>query len=206
MSRTFSKTHVVAVLAILFAFINAGTLAGGVVTGTKHFVVLRVYFNDYTATSRYTQTQVEGFMSNIAELWGTDSSYGNITFTSQVSTLFQLPSDRSAYIDDFPDGDLSNGGKYMKVLNDAIANSPSGITWTNVDGVVVIMAETSTSQFHRGQGNKCNVKLGPSASSTSYRGCAIFREKSQRQRQEGLGTLGPRDRARFAGRWATAPE
>ncbi len=176
MSRTFSKTHVVAVLAILFAFINAGTLAGGVVTGTKHFVVLRVYFNDYSATSRYSQSQVEGFMSNIAELWGTDSSYGNITFTSEVSSLFQLPSDRSAYIDDFSDGDLSNGGKYMKVLNDATANAPSGINWNNVDGVVVIMAETDPSQFHRGQGNKCNIKLGPSASSTSYVGCAIFSE------------------------------
>ncbi len=177
MSRAFSRTPVlIAVLAILSAFVSADKLAAGVVTGTKHFVVLRVYFNDRTATSRYTQTEVEGFLGNIAELWGTDSSYGNITFTSEVSTLFKLPSDRSAYIDDLPDGDLSNGSKYMKVLNDAVANSPSSINWNNVNGVVVIMAETSTSQFHRGQGNKCNLKLGPNASNTSYVGCAIFSE------------------------------
>ena len=172
------------------AFINAGTLAGGVVTGTKHFVVLRVYFNDYSATSRYSQSQVEGFMSNIAELWGTDSSYGNITFTSEVSSLFQLPSDRSAYIDDFSDGDLSNGGKYMKVLNDATANAPAGINWNNVDGVVVIMAETDPSQFHRGQGNKCNIKLGSECIEHQLCRLRHLQRKSERQRQKGLGTLG----------------
>ncbi len=146
------------------------------VSGTKHFVVLRTYFHDYTATSRYTKAQVENFFSLLATHWGTNSSYGNITVTSEVSDLFQLPSNRSAYIDDFPDGDLSNGGKYQKVLDDAVANAPAGISWANVDGVVVVMSETSTSQFHRGQGNKCDLHMGPGSSTIKLVGCAIFSE------------------------------
>jgi hypothetical protein len=146
------------------------------VTGTKHFVVLRVYFHDYPATSRYSKAQVQGFFNLLSTHWGTNSSYGNIAITSEVSDLFQLPSNRSAYIDDFPDGDLSNGGKYQKVLDDAVANAPAGINWSHVDGVVVVMAETDPSQFHRGQGNKCNLHMGPGSSTIKLVGCAIFSE------------------------------
>jgi hypothetical protein len=152
--------------------------AGTVVSGTKHFVVLRTYFHDYANTSRYSQTQIQDFFSKIATLWGTDSSYGNITLTYEVSSLYQLPSNRSTYIDTPPDsgGDLSSGGKYMQVLNDAVANSPAGIDWSNVDGVVVVMAETNTANFHRGQGNKCNLNMGPGSSTVKLVGCAIFSE------------------------------
>lgn len=148
------------------------------VSGTKHIVVLRVYFHDYTATSRYTKTQVQGFFTQMNTLWGTNSSYGNISLDAQVSDLFQLPSNRDAYIDTPPDvgGDLSSGGKYMKVLDDAVANSPAGITWTNVDGVMVLMAETDATKFHRGQGNKCNLAMGPGSTNTPLVGCAIFSE------------------------------
>ena len=93
----------------------------------------------------------------------------------QVSDLFKLPDDRSDYVDDFSDGDLSNGGKYMKVLNDAIANSPAGLSWTDIDAVMVVMAETDSSQFHRGQGNRCTLKMGPGGSNKLV-GCAIFSE------------------------------
>jgi hypothetical protein len=120
--------------------------------------------DDYTATSRYTKTQVEGFFTQINTLWGTQSSYGNISIAAQVSDLFQLPDNRSAYIDDFSDGDRSDGGKFQKVLDDAIANAPAGLSWSNVDGVVVVMAETNASQFHRGAGTTCNLHMGPGSS------------------------------------------
>ena len=65
--------------------------------------------------------------------------------------LIQLHGNRADYIDDHSDGDTSDGPKYMKVLNDAIAAS-TGLSWSGVAAVMVIMAETDTTQFHRGQG------------------------------------------------------
>ncbi|MCE3608350.1 hypothetical protein LXA47_32810 [Massilia sp. P8910] len=147
-----------------------------VVTGVKKVVVLRVYFQDYSNTSRYTQAQVQGFFNNMNTLWGTNTSHGNISITAQAnSALIQLPDNRSSYIDDFPDGDLSNGTKFQKVIDDAIANS-SGMDWTNVDAVIVVMSETSLTQFHRGQGGTCNARMGPGSSATPLVGCAIFSE------------------------------
>ncbi len=144
------------------------------VLGTKKVVVLRVYFQDYAANSRYTQVQVQGFFSNLDTLWQ-NTSYTKININSVVTTLFQLPDNRSLYVDDVFDGDLSNGGKFSKVLNDAIANSPGGLDWTNVDAVMVVMAETDAAQFHRGQATKCNLPMGPGAA-TKLVGCAIFSE------------------------------
>src|SRR5215813_8636943 len=91
---------------ILWVFVSV--VQADTVSGTKNIVVLRVYFHDYANTSRYTKTQVDGFFTNINTLWGTHSSYGNISLNTQINdTLIQLPDNRSAYIDDFPDGDLS---------------------------------------------------------------------------------------------------
>ncbi len=165
-------------LSLLVAALTTAPASAQVLTGAKNIVVLRVYFHDYTATSRYSQAQIQTFFDNINTLWGAHSSYGNISLTSQVSTLFQLPGNRSDYIDTPPDvgGDLSSGGKFTKVLTDAIANSPAGINWTNVDAVVVVMAETNAANFHRGQGGKCNLPMGPGSSDTPLVGCAIFSE------------------------------
>ncbi|WDT79606.1 MAG: hypothetical protein MPW14_21135 [Candidatus Manganitrophus sp.] len=99
-------------LAVFFAIsISRITLGyAAPVTGTKKVMVLRVHFADYAANSRYSLAQVQGFFGNLDTLWQ-NTSYSNITIDSVVSDLFQLPDDRSAYIDDFGDGDLSNGGK-----------------------------------------------------------------------------------------------
>jgi hypothetical protein len=148
--------------------------ATAAVTGTKRLIVLRVHFNDYTATSHYTKAQVDGLFANLDQLYK-NMSYGRMNLSYQVSDLYKLPSNRSAYIDDFSDGDLSNGGKFDKVLNDAIANAPSGLNWSNIDGVMVLMAETNTSQFHRGQGTKCTLAQGPGGANKLV-GCAIFSE------------------------------
>jgi hypothetical protein len=146
------------------------------VTGTKKVMVLRVHFNDYTATSRYSRATVQNFFDqDLAGLWG-KTSYGKMGLATQVTDLYKLPDNRSAYVDDRSDGDLSEDAKYWKVLNDAIAAAPSGLDWTNLDAIMVVMAETSTSQFHRGQGTgECTLAQGPGGANASV-GCAIFSE------------------------------
>jgi hypothetical protein len=169
------------------------TAAADDVTGPKKVVVLRVYFQDYANTSRYTLAEVEGMFDELDQLWR-DTSYNQISIVHEVSDLFQLPDNRTAYIDDLPPcepdpaiqplGDLSCGAKFTKVMNDAIDNSPAGLDWTNVDAVFVVMAETNASQFHRGQSpGKCTVKMGPGGGNKSV-GCAIFSENpSETDRQ-----------------------
>ena len=155
------------------------------VTGPQKVVVLRVYFHDYANTSTYSKAQVEGFFDDLDKLWR-NTSYNTISIDYQVSGLYQLPDNRSAYIDDFSDGDLSNGGKFGKVLTDAIANAPSGLDWTGVDAINVLMAETDTSQFHRGQATKCDLPLGPGGPVTNV-GCAIFSENPGSTQNETWG-------------------
>jgi hypothetical protein len=154
------------------------------VLGAQEVVVLRVYFQDYTATTRYTRAEVEGMFDQLNALWQ-NIAYGAMSISYQVSDLFQLPDNRSAYVDDGgtvdtcaedSSGDLSCGAKFTKVLNDAIANSPAGLDWTDVQAVMVVMAETSPTQFHRGQGaGSCNLPMGPGGDVANV-GCAIFSE------------------------------
>ncbi len=145
-----------------------------VVSGPQKAIVLRVYFKDYAKNSRYDTGDVTGFFNDLDTLWQ-NTSYGKMSISHQVTELFQLPDNRSKYVDDFADGDLSNGDKYGKVLTDAVANSPAGLDWTNIQAVMVVMAETNAAQFHRGQANKCNLKMGP-AGAVKKVGCAIFSE------------------------------
>jgi hypothetical protein len=147
----------------------------GDVLGPKKVMVLRVYFHDYTATSRYTQAQVEGLFVLLDQLWR-NTSYNKISITYTVSSLYQLPDNRSAYITDYATGDLSDNGKFWKVLEDAINHAPAGLNWNNVDAVLVVMAETNPAQFHRGQGaSTCSLHMGPGGPVKTV-GCAIFSE------------------------------
>ena len=109
----------------------------GDVLGTKRVMVLRVYFHDYSATSTYSKAQVEGVFGDLDTLWRNTSYRQDQHQRSGHGYFFQLPSNRSAYIDDFADGDLSNGAKFGKVLFDAIANAPGGLDWTNLDALLV---------------------------------------------------------------------
>ncbi len=154
------------------------------VLGAQRVMVLRVYFQDYAANSRYTLAEVQAMFDQLDTLWQ-NISYGGMNISYQVSDLFQLPDNRSAYIDDGGTvdtcaedsaGDLSCGAKFSKVLTDAIANSPAGLDWTNLEAVMVVMAETNASQFHRGQGaGSCNLPMGPGGDIANV-GCAIFSE------------------------------
>jgi hypothetical protein len=162
-----------ALLCLLFAILVHAQ--GADVLGPKKAIVLRVYFHDRTSVSHYTKAQVEGFYDQLNQLWQ-HTSYGKISINYVVSDLFQLPGNRSDYIDDLPTGDLSNGSKFGQVLTDAIANSPAGIDWTGVDAVHVLMAETDVTQFHRGQGiGSWNLPRGPGGPTVSM-GAAIFSE------------------------------
>ena len=159
-------------------------VAGGA-SGAQKVLVLRVYFADYANTSRYTQGEVEGFFDELDQLWQ-DTSYGNISITYEVSSLFQLPDNRSEYIDDGgavdtcaedSGGDLSCGGKYLKVLTDAVNAAPDGLDWSDLDDVMVVMAETSAAQFHRGQSLcPCELPAGPDSDDTINVDGAIFSE------------------------------
>lgn len=150
---------------------------GADVLGTKKVMVLRVYFQDYAATSRYTQPQVAAMFDNLDTLWQ-NTSYTRINIAHVVSDLYQLPSNRSGYVDDSGGagtGDLSTGTQFTKLLADSIANAPAGLDWTNIDAVMVVMAETNAARFHRGQATKCNLNMGPGGA-VKYVGCAIFAE------------------------------
>ena len=157
---------------------EAYTLPDGAfnVTGPQTIVVLRVRFSDYSTATRYTQATVQGFFDNeINKMWGS-ISYGTISINTTVSALLDLPHPRSNYITDHSDGDLSDGGQFMAVLNDAVAAAhTAGIDFTGVKDVMVVMGETDPSQYHRGQATTCMLAVGPSNSLASV-GCAIFSE------------------------------
>ncbi len=141
----------------------------------KRVVVLRVHFADYPDTSRYTRGEVQGFFDQLDGLWQ-NTSYGAIAVTHQVSDLIDLPSDRNRYVTDYSNGDLSEGDQFDDLLWDAIGAAPDGLDWGDLDAVFVVMAETDTTQFHRGQASgSCNLPMGPGGDVESV-GCGIFSE------------------------------
>ena len=157
---------------------EAYTLPAGAfdVSGPQKIVVLRVRFSDYSTATRYSQATVQGFFDNeINTMWGR-ISYGNISINTTVTALLNLPHPRSNYITDHPDGDLSDGGQFMAVLNDSVAAAhAAAIDFTGVKDVMVVMGETDPSQYHRGQATTCMLAVGAGSSLASV-GCAIFSE------------------------------
>ena len=164
------------------------------VTGPQRVIMLRVYFNDYANTSRYSRADVEGLMAQVDTLYQ-NTSYGNVSIDYQVSELYQLPDNRSEYVDDGDGaggtpcdptswGDLSCDDKYFKVLEDAIAASPDDLDWTNVDAVLVLMAETDPAQFHRGQGGCCwSLPMGPDGDLASVAATVVSENPDSSDRQ-----------------------
>lgn len=158
-------------------------------------MLLRVYFDDYTATSRFTQAEVDGiFNDDMDGLWQ-NTSYGHVGIDAQVSALYELPDNRADYITDCPEegfpacptdngnpppsgtvlsGDLSSGAEFSNVLNDAIDSAPAGLNWSDLDTIMVLMAETSA-QFYRGLGGRCDLPQGPGGTVANV-GCAIYSE------------------------------
>src|SRR5713101_10019253 len=57
-------------------------------SGPQKILFLRVYFSDVTSATRFTATEVETYADDINTLWGTDTSYGTISLSIQVSSLY----------------------------------------------------------------------------------------------------------------------
>ncbi len=114
---------------------------------TVNFVVLRVTFSDFGTTTRFTTAQTQTDFGNIATLWGTQSSYGNITVSYQFAGPYQVASTSPTYLDL---GNSSSTAAIVQLINDAVSASPTTITWNNVYGVVVLFADTRATGFYRG--------------------------------------------------------
>jgi hypothetical protein len=50
---------------VVMLIVSAGSSNASSNVGTSTVMVLRVYFHDYTATSRYSKAQIEGFFGNL---------------------------------------------------------------------------------------------------------------------------------------------
>ncbi|MFZ9858811.1 MAG: LamG-like jellyroll fold domain-containing protein [Roseiflexaceae bacterium] len=185
------------------------------VTGEQKFLIIRVYFKDYTAVSCYAKdaadesallsdssTTNNPSCGNVEDdlmvpqdtLWR-NTSYNNISFAWDITNLYQLPKNRSSYIDDFDDGDLSNDGKFELLISDAVNLVPSSYDFKKYDGVLVFMAETDTTEFHRGQATLCNTSWGTKyqlpgvANNTDY-GCVIMSENPNASSVATYGRMG----------------
>ena len=104
------------------------------VLGTKRVMVLRVYFHDYAATSGTRRRRSRASSATSTRSGSTPRT----ARSTRPRRLRPVPAARQprAYVDDFSGGDLSNGTKFWKVLNDAIDKAPTmagpwtGPTWT----------------------------------------------------------------------------
>jgi hypothetical protein len=197
------KTCTLFILMVFLGLVFCWNISSAYAVETKKVILLRVHFDDYAANSRYTCAEVDSMMDDMNTLWE-NTSYSNIEIDFQVSALFELPDDRTDYIDDLPlcepdpalrpFGDLSCGAKFDKVLEDAINSSGgvndcsgSALDWNNIDLVLVLMAETSAAEFHRGQGSSNrNLPMGPGGDLENV-GAAIFSENPDENDNQVMG-------------------
>jgi hypothetical protein len=187
----------------------------GTVSGEQKFLIIRVYFNDYSAVACYAKDAAEEAVllsdgsssndpdcGNIEEdlmipqntLWK-NTSYNKISFAWDITDLYQLPSNRSTYIDDYDDGDLSEDGKFSRVLEDAVDLVPGSYDFNDYDGILVFMAETDVNEFHRGQATLCNTSWGatyrlPGVDNNTDYGCVIMSENPNQTAVATYGRMG----------------
>lgn len=187
----------------------------GKVTGEQKFLIIRVYFDDYNAVSCYAKDAADEalllsdasgsndpFCGNVEDdlmvpqntLWK-NTSYNNISFAWDITDLYELPKNRSAYIDDYDDGDLSEDGKFDKLFNDAINVVPSSYNFNDYEGVLVFMSERNTLQFHRGQATVCNTSFSnnfdlPGVENNTDYGCVIMSENPSDSAVSTYGRMG----------------
>lgn len=185
------------------------------VTGTKNFLVMRVYFQDRAAVSYYARDAadeaVTGLTRNVEDdllkpldaLWQ-QTSYGHISIGWDITPLYQLPQNRSKYITDYANGDLSDGCssssggtctrlEYYAAIQDAVNNLPAGYDLNDYDGILVFMAETG-SEFHRGQAKVCNTAFDdevlPGVPTDHDYGCVVMSENPTETEVETYGRMG----------------
>ena len=141
------RSRVAVILAIASCFVLSGDAHG--ITGTVNFVVLRVTFSDFGANTRFTTAQTQTNFDSVAQLWGTDSAYGNLTLNFQLNGPFQVGQASTSYLDQ-QSGQSSSTAAIVSLVNDAVAASPNTINWNNVYGIVVLFADTRANGFYRG--------------------------------------------------------
>jgi hypothetical protein len=121
----------------------------GQLSGNVDFVVLKVTFSDFGTGTRFTMPQTQTDFNDIATLWGSESSYGNITVQYQFAGPFQVASPSTTYLDQ-QSGQSSSTAAIVQLIKDAVAASPKTINWNNVYGVVVLFGDTRPGGFYRG--------------------------------------------------------
>lgn len=166
-------------------------LAGdaGAITGGVNLVVLRVTFSDFGTGTRFTTAQIQNNFNSVAQLWGTDSAYGNLTLNFQFAGPYQVASTSGTYLND-QGGQSSTTAAIQTLVNDAVAASPQTITWSGVYGVVVLFGDTRASGFYRGITLPSTMSISPPAGGTFNVHASIVGESPS----EGV--------ARTWGRWA----
>ena len=159
-------------------------------TSPVNFVVLRVTFSDFGANTRFTTAQTQDNFNNIAQLWGTDTSYGTITLNYQFAGTYQVPALSSTYLD-IEGGASSSVEAIVRLVSDAVANVPvtTTINWSGVYGVVVLFADTRPDGFYRGITLPGQITISPPSGSVSVHASIVGENPSE-------------DVARTWGRWA----
>ena len=140
--------------------IEASHLLAPNLSGAQKVVVIRaIAADDAGQTPRYTQAQAQGIFDNQMNTLWQNVSYGNISITSTVTTLYTMPKNRSSYV--------GTGGSSLgdlgTALNDAIAAAGNAVDYTGVKAVLVLLAmpPSASTFFFRGVENSIMLPIGP---------------------------------------------
>jgi hypothetical protein len=137
------------IFAAVIGSIGTPWRAKAQLSGPQNIIVLRVYFHDFPAKTRFTSSQVSTFFSNLNTLWGTETSYAKISLKTQITNLFEVPQDSSVYLDS-EGGSFSTLAGFSALVNDAVAHAPSGLDWSNLHSLMILFADTKPGAFYRG--------------------------------------------------------
>lgn len=138
----------------------------------RKLLVLRTYFANYEAESRYDATEVAAHMASMNDLWR-QTSYDHAELDVSISPLFQVPGDDTDYVD--WDESRSSGAQFIQMVEDAVAAAPEGTDFEGLDGILVVMAETDPDNWHRGRAGKLTLPLGEDGADVEIK-CAIVLE------------------------------
>src|SRR5436190_16283437 len=99
MEVVMAKSTIASAFAAVCLLVLCSAGADAQLSGTVNFVVLHVTFSDFGTGTRFTAAQVQTNFNNVANLWGTQSSYGNITIQYQFGGPYQVASASATYLD-----------------------------------------------------------------------------------------------------------
>jgi hypothetical protein len=159
------KSTIASMFAAVCLTVFSPVCADAQLSGTVNFVVLHVTFSDFGTATRFTTAQVQTNFNNVANLWGNQTSYGNINIQYQFGGPYQVASASTTYLD-LQSGQFSSNAAILQLIKDAVAGSPNTIDWTNVYGVVVLFGDTRANGFYRGVTWPGTTTINPPAGGT----------------------------------------